>query len=149
MQILRHTKVPVPYLINLNNISVTDEDSTFSQLTLQEGAFNLAYINRRIDALPAIHDNVRPDHRMVAGATVHLHHHAARPARQVVERLPAVGRHVVVQAGGVVVAVLRQLHPLQVGLEAGLRIRIRIRIQSGQWIRIREGKNDPQKLKFF
>jgi hypothetical protein len=31
--------------------------------------------------------------------------------------------------------------------QAGLRIRIRIRIQSGQWIRIRiqEGKNDTQK----
>jgi hypothetical protein len=33
--------------------------------------------------------------------------------------------------------------------QAGLRIRIRliqIRIQSGQWIRIQEGKNDQQKL---
>ncbi len=32
-------------------------------------------------------------------------------------------------------------------LTAGLRIRIRI--QSGQWIRIQEGKNDPQKQNFF
>jgi hypothetical protein len=28
-------------------------------------------------------------------------------------------------------------------------LRIRIRIQSGQWIRIQEGKNDPQKQNFF
>jgi len=51
---------------------------------------------------------------------------------------------------------------IRIGINMEIRIRIgiktmliltglaiRIRIQSGQWIRIQEGKNDPQKYKFL
>jgi hypothetical protein len=39
--------------------------------------------------------------------------------------------------------------PVTIRYVPGTGLRIRIRIQSGQWIRIQEGKNDPQKKKKF
>ena len=84
-------------------------------LSLDESAFDLAVVDRRIDAATNIHFDIGAQTGPIARQSVDFDFRGCNALREVVEHLPGVGTPDVADVGGFVEAVCGEIDAVEVG----------------------------------